>query len=54
MNEYNDKGERHGYWEGYNSNGKLWYKTNYVNGKINGIFEWYYTDCKLIGKMYRL
>jgi hypothetical protein len=29
MNQYNDKGERHGYWGQYYSNGNPWYKGNY-------------------------
>ena len=42
MNKYNEQGEQHGPWEEYHSNGKLWYKANYVNGEPDGIFEWYY------------
>jgi len=30
----NSKGERHGYWEGYYSSGKLCYKGVYNNGKL--------------------
>lgn len=41
MNKYNDKGEPHGPWKYYH-NGKLWYKVNYINGKINGLCEDYY------------
>ena len=41
MNKYNDKGERHGYWEVHDSNGKLCYKENYVNGKEHGLCEYY-------------
>ena len=32
MNEYNDKGEKHGPWESNHINGNLWYKGNYING----------------------
>ena len=60
MNKYNDKGERHGYWEVHNSNGKLCYKENYVNGKEHGLCE-YYSNGKLCykanyinGKLYGL
>ena len=42
MNQYNDKRQRHGPWEDYFSNGKLGYKTNYVNGKEHGLSEDYY------------
>ena len=30
INLYNDKGERHGYWEDYHSNGQLESKTYYI------------------------
>ena len=42
MNAYNDKGEKHGPWEEYHSNGNLMYKENYVNGKKHGPWEDYY------------
>ena len=42
MNQYNDKGERHGPWVVYWSNGNTWYKTNYINGKEHGLSEDYY------------
>ena len=44
MNEYNDKGERHGPWEVYHDNGNLWYKKNYVNGKEHGLCELYHSN----------
>ena len=47
MNKYNDKGEQHGPWEEYYSNGKLWYKENYVNGKLHGLHEKYYSNGNL-------
>jgi antitoxin component YwqK of YwqJK toxin-antitoxin module len=47
---YNDKGEQHGYWEDYYSNGKLWYKGNYVNGKQHGYWESYYDNGNLAYK----
>jgi len=37
----NDKKQFHGYWETYYSNGNLWYKGNYINGKLSGYCEWY-------------
>jgi hypothetical protein len=27
----NKKGQRHGYWEFYNADGRLWYKGMYIN-----------------------
>ena len=42
MNQYNDKGQRHGPWERYWSNGNPWYKTNYINGNEHGLCEDYY------------
>jgi len=41
ITSYNTKGQRHGYWERYFSNGKLRYKCLYINGKENG-FEGFY------------
>jgi len=37
----NDKGQRHGYWEQYWTTGKIWYKCVYINGKKNGLLEYY-------------
>ena len=48
----NEKGERHGYWEEYYSNGQLWCKGNYVNGKQHGYWERYYPNGKLNSKIY--
>ena len=47
INLYNDKGEPHGYWEGYYTNGQLSYKGNYVNGKQHGYWESYYDNGQL-------
>jgi antitoxin component YwqK of YwqJK toxin-antitoxin module len=47
MNKYNEQGERHGPWERYWYNGKLWYKGNYVNGEKRGPWEWYDENGKL-------
>ena len=47
MNGYNDKGERHGPWEEYYSNGKLYWRKNYVNGKLHGLYECYWFNGNL-------
>ena len=47
MNEYNDKGEKHGSWESNHINGNLWYKENYINGKKHGLYEIYYYNGNL-------
>jgi antitoxin component YwqK of YwqJK toxin-antitoxin module len=52
MNKYNEKGEKHGPWEEYHSNGNLMYKENYVNGELHGLSESYYIDGKLWYKRY--
>jgi antitoxin component YwqK of YwqJK toxin-antitoxin module len=49
MNQRNAKGQKHGPWE-YSDNGKLSNKVTYVNGKIHGSWESYYTDGKLCSK----
>ena len=36
-NQYNEKGERHGYWEVYWDSSNLWYKGTYLNGVEDGI-----------------
>ena len=41
---YNDKGQRHGLWEAYHSNGNLKYRIMYKNGKLHGPWEWYYDN----------
>jgi len=50
MNSYNDNGEKHGPWEAYYSNGKLWYNENYINGKKHGLLEVYHYNGKLYWK----
>ncbi len=47
MNEYNDKGEKHGPWEVYWNDGNIMYKENYINGKEHGLNERYYSNGKL-------
>ena len=36
---YNDKGQRHGYWEVYWSDGDIAFKRYYLNGKLSGYEE---------------
>ena len=47
INLYNEKGEKHGLWEDYYSNGELHYRINYANGKEHGVWESYYRDGQL-------
>ena len=47
MNKYNENNKKHGYWEEYWENGKLWDKGNYLNGKRHGYWEQYYPNGKL-------
>ena len=44
MNKFNREGQRHGPWEEYHDNGKLWVSYNYINGKLNGYSESYYVN----------
>jgi len=46
MNQYNSEGQQHGYWE-YYSYVKLSSKVEYVNGKIHGLFERYFSNGQL-------
>ena len=41
MNQHNDKGERHGYWESYFQNGKLYWKGSFNNDERIGYWEWH-------------
>jgi antitoxin component YwqK of YwqJK toxin-antitoxin module len=50
INLYNEKAERHGYWEEYHSNGQLWRKGNFVNGFEDGYWEWYNDNGQLMYK----
>ena len=51
MNKLNDKGERHGYWEEYWSNGNLDFKGNYtLNGKKDGYWESCYVNGNLFSR----
>jgi antitoxin component YwqK of YwqJK toxin-antitoxin module len=52
MNEFNNKGERHGYWEKYYANDNLDYKGYYINDKRHGYWEDYYHDGTLNWKGY--
>ncbi len=49
---YNDKGEKHGYWEYYYYDGQLHFKGNYVNGKQHGYWEYYWSSGELKEKTY--
>jgi antitoxin component YwqK of YwqJK toxin-antitoxin module len=53
MNQYNDKGERHGCWEDYWPDGKLWSKIHYINGK-EVYYEVYFSDGNLYTKTFHL
>jgi antitoxin component YwqK of YwqJK toxin-antitoxin module len=50
INLYNEKGEKHGYWERYYGDGQLYYKGNYVDGKQHGYWEDYYSNGNLAFK----
>jgi len=49
----NSKGQPHGYWKRY-WDGKLMYKCVFINGKVNGFEEYYWSDGKLTIKRYYL
>ena len=49
----NKKGQRHGYWELYYSNGSRMIKSFYNNGKPHGYSEYYWrNDNELYSKTY--
>ena len=41
INKYNEKGNKHGYWETYYTNGNLWCRGNYVDGLLDRFWEVY-------------
>ena len=47
MNAYNNKGEQHGPWEIYFSNGPLDWKGEYVNDLEHGLWESYWSNGNL-------
>jgi antitoxin component YwqK of YwqJK toxin-antitoxin module len=47
INQYNEKGQRHGYWEHYYTNGNLMYTGHFDNGDKIGLWGWYYVDGEL-------
>ena len=47
INLYNEKGKKHGVWEDYYYDGKLFSRGNYVNGKRHGLSEFYYNNGQL-------
>ena len=44
INQLNEKGHRHGYWEEYHPNGSLWFKGTYNNNNFEGYWEVYYRN----------
>jgi len=50
----NTKGQPHGYWEQYYGNDTLAIKCVFINGKLNGFSEYYWSDGKLTIKRYYL
>jgi len=44
MNQRNDKGQKHGFWEWYYHDSKLSCRGTYVNDKSHGYWEDYYPD----------
>ena len=43
-NNFDNNGQRHGYWEVYFLNGNLFYKGNYFHGKQHDYWEVYYDN----------
>jgi len=51
---FNDKGQRHGLWESYWTNGQLYYKCVFINNKQNGFEGKYWNSGKITHKRYNL
>jgi len=41
ITSFNDKKKAHGYWQVYYTNGRLWAKCYYINGRRVGYEEYY-------------
>ncbi len=54
MNQYNEKGERHGLWIKYYYDNKLCYISNYINGEPIGYWDFYNSNNDLIYKKFYL
>jgi antitoxin component YwqK of YwqJK toxin-antitoxin module len=50
MNQYNDKNQKHGYWEYYYPNRNIMSKGDYVNAERHGYWEYYYPNRNIIRK----
>ena len=48
----NKKGQKHGHWKSYWTNGQLRWLRSYINGEQFGLSEWYDADGILINKQY--
>ena len=51
---YNDKGQQHGYWEWYWTNGDVWYKSFFINGQESGYEEFHYSNHNTIELIFHL
>jgi antitoxin component YwqK of YwqJK toxin-antitoxin module len=47
LNQYNEEGQRHGYWEYYYYHGTILSKGNYDNGQPYGYWEYYWGNGEL-------
>jgi len=47
MNQRNEQGQKHGYWEGYYSDGQLNWKDHFKDDKKEGYWESYFFDGQL-------
>jgi hypothetical protein len=54
MNEFNDKGNAHGYWETYWNNDKSHWEGNFNNGIECGYWTWYKPDGEIFQKEFYL
>ena len=51
INQFDEKGEKHGYWEyQYNSNSHIYATGNYLNDEPNGLWKFYWNNGNLMAK----
>jgi antitoxin component YwqK of YwqJK toxin-antitoxin module len=51
-NQHDPQGNRHGVWEHYQLDGRMWFRGRYIHGEPQGIWKWHYKDGTVDAKEY--
>jgi len=52
VNQFDEKGQKHGIWETYREEGQLWYRVNCIHGKKEGLAETFYRNGQICVREY--